>query len=217
MNNTGTYSNGYSFGNGFVHVSLMGDPSLRMQYLQPASQLAVKASANGQQAEMSWKASPDKRVIGYHIYRADSLLGMYKQLTTSPATGISYTDITPKNGNNAYMVRAVLLEETPSGSYYNQSLGISGEIKLNTGISKIENSIEMSVYPNPAKDILYIQTTNNTNNFSLSIVDLQGKEIIRKSIKGTLNTIDLQGFSKGVYMLQLYNNDILKTVKFVVE
>ncbi len=218
MNNTGTYSNGYSFGNGFVHISLMGDPSLRMQYVQPPSQIVVKASTNGQQAELSWKTSPDSRVIGYHIYRSDKLLGMYQQLTTSPVTSTSYTDITPKNGNNAYMVRAVLLEETPSGSYYNQSLGISGEVKLNTGITQATTStIEMSVYPNPAKDILYIQTPNNTNIFTVSVFDLQGKEVARKNIKGNLNTLDLQSFSKGVYMLQLYNNEILKTVKFVIE
>lgn len=217
MNNTGTYSNGYSYGNGFVHISLMGDPSLRMQYVQPPSQLTVKASTNGQQAVLSWKVSPDNRVMGYHIYRADSLLGMYKQITKSPVIGATYSDMTPKNGNNAYMVRAVLLEETPSGSYYNQSLGISGEVKLNTGISQVKNNIEMSVYPNPAKDMLYIQTPNNTNTFNLSVFDLQGKELVRKNIKGNLNTIDLQSFSKGVYMLQLYNTEILKTVKFVIE
>ncbi len=217
MNNTGTYSNGYSYANGFVHISLMGDPSLRMQYLQPPSQLDIKASSNGQSAQLSWTASPDSRVIGYHIYAADSLLGIYKQINAVPVKSNSYNYLTPKNGNNAFMVRAVVLEETPSGSYYNQSLGISGEKKFNTGLIQAKNNIEMSIYPNPAKDILYIQTPNNINNYNLSVFDLQGKEVVHKSIKGTVNSLDLQGFSKGIYTLQLYNTETLKTVKFIIE
>lgn len=216
MNNTGAYSNGYSYGIGMVHVSLMGDPSLRMKYIEPPSQLTVKTAAGNRHAELNWKASPDKKVLGYHIYRADSLLGKYKQLTTQPVSTTTFTDVTPKNGKSAYMVRAVLLEETPSGTYYNQSVGITADITMYTAVANEYNTFELSIYPNPAKDILYINSSIQ-NNYYISVLDMQGKELMHKMSKESLTSVDLQGFSSGIYLIKVYNGELSKTIKFSIQ
>lgn len=103
-----------------THVALMGDPTLRMHPVAPAS--ALRAAANGSGGvDLSWGPSPDV-VAGYHVYRAPTAAGPFTRLTADLLAGNSYTDAT--GGTDVYMVRAVKLEQTPSGSYYNPSQGI---------------------------------------------------------------------------------------------
>ncbi|MBX2971943.1 MAG: hypothetical protein KF797_02470 [Flavobacteriales bacterium] len=125
MNNTGLYApltEGWQSTIGRTHMNLMGDPSLRMKMVAPPSNLVVTNS--GGNAAFSWTASPDGGMGGYHIYQVDATAGTTIRLTTSPVTGTSWTNgAVPFVGGRQYMVRTVLLETSPSGSYYNLSLG----------------------------------------------------------------------------------------------
>jgi len=98
----------------------MGDPTLRMHPVQPAN--ALTAWTNVASVQLSWTASYDS-VLGYHVYRAADPSGPFTRLTGSLLTSTAFTDPAPLSGANAYMVRAVKLESTPSGTYYNASQG----------------------------------------------------------------------------------------------
>lgn len=118
QNNTGTYDfNNYA---GSVHIALMGDPTLRMHIVAPPAALAVESNGAGG-VELSWNSSPDA-VLGYHVYRAATAAGPFTRLNTNLIATTSYTD--PEITTNVYMVRAVKLEVSGSGSYYNASQGI---------------------------------------------------------------------------------------------
>ena len=116
-----------SYGNNGVHVSLMGDPTLRLHYVVPAS--APTANQSGSTVTVNWTASTDS-VDGYHVYRATAQSGPYTQLTTSPVTGTSYDDTSPPSGQVWYMVRASKLQTTPSGSYHNLATGVFIDITV---------------------------------------------------------------------------------------
>ncbi len=120
QNNSGLYQNQVSSSQNRVHVALMGDPTLRLHPVAPAR--SFSGSRNGSTATLSWQSSTDS-VVGYHVYRASSLSGPYTRLTNSVVSGTSYTDNNSSSGAH-YMVRAVKLESTPSGSYYNASQGL---------------------------------------------------------------------------------------------
>jgi hypothetical protein len=121
-NSNGLYRNMVNHAAGQVHVALMGDPSLHMFMVSPVSNLT--GSQNGSETTLYWNASPDD-ILGYHVYRADDPAGPYMRLTSSPITDTSYTDVDgPSGAGVTYMVRAVKLETTSSGSYYNGSQGI---------------------------------------------------------------------------------------------
>ncbi|MEI6822594.1 MAG: T9SS type A sorting domain-containing protein [Bacteroidota bacterium] len=85
----------------------------------------------------------------------------------------------------------------------------------NTGINnnEINNSIKM--YPNPAKDILTIETNLNSEQ-RLEIINLIGQTIYTASInkKAIINT---SAFANGVYILKLYTDKEIVTRKFVKE
>ena len=103
-----------------VQISLMGDPTLRLHYVAPATSPA--ASQTGGTVTVSWAASSDT-VDGYHVYRSTAQGGPYTQLTTSPVTGTSYDDTSAPIGQVWYMIRASKLQTTPSGSYHNLATG----------------------------------------------------------------------------------------------
>ena len=117
QNNSGTYFYGYGPS---VHVALMGDPTLRMHVVAPAAN--VTAAGGSGSATVSWTASTDA-VAGYHVYRGPGASGPFTRLTPSLVAGTSFVDAAAPGGNPTYLVRAVKLETTPSGSYWNASTG----------------------------------------------------------------------------------------------
>ena len=57
----------------YVHIALMGDPTLRMHVVAPPSALVAATNSSGG-VDLSWNASPDT-VLGYHVYRAPDAPG----------------------------------------------------------------------------------------------------------------------------------------------
>ncbi len=119
-NGTHLYSNQTDFAAGWTHVALMGDPTLRLYPIAPGSTL--NATLTGTTAALTWSASPDS-VLGYHVYRATSAAGPFARLTSTPVTTTSIVDSAASAGL-IYMVRAVKLETSPSGTYHHASQGI---------------------------------------------------------------------------------------------
>jgi hypothetical protein len=87
------------------------------------------------------------------------------------------------------------------------NLIINNEVKLidlglPTGISDpLSKSIE--IYPNPANTILYFK--NLPKDVSISIFDLQGREIITRTI--TNNQVDISILDHGLYTIYIENGE----------
>jgi hypothetical protein len=123
MNNTSFYQNQYNSGTRAVYISLLGDPTLRLDPVAPPSNF--HATAANAIATLLWNASPDSNIVGYHIYRAATPAGPFTRLTSSPVTGTSFVDSTSfSSSTRTYQIRAIALETNPSGSYYDPSQGL---------------------------------------------------------------------------------------------
>jgi hypothetical protein len=150
------------------HIALMGDPTLRMHIVAPPSGLLVTTNGSGG-VDLSWNASSDP-VLGYHVYRAPTAAGSFARLTANLATGTGYTD--PAVTTNVYMVRAVKLEVSGSGSYYNASQGIFQDLANSFGPPLLTITAQSTnmVYgaPLPAFTALYSGFTNGDTPASLS-------------------------------------------------
>ncbi|MEI6520124.1 MAG: chitobiase/beta-hexosaminidase C-terminal domain-containing protein [bacterium] len=118
-NNYGGYSPA-NFGTRQVHIALMGDPSLRMHPVAPPTN--VKITVNGNSAKIDWTASTDT-VLGYNVYRTNVKKGTYTKVNTNLITGVTYTDNAKPANAVAYMVRAIKLQTSSSGTYNNISQG----------------------------------------------------------------------------------------------
>jgi len=83
--------------------------------------------------------------------------------------------------------------------------------KISIGINKDElANIGISIFPNPVYNHIYIKNENNVKFDKVEILDLSGKLVYQS--EGTVD-VDLQlekvGISAGVYLVKLYNNNML--------
>jgi hypothetical protein len=121
QNNTGLYETQINDSQHHIHIALMGDPTLRLYPVVPPANL--NGTASGNTVALTWSASNDAKIIGYHVYRGNSTGAGFVRLTGSPISATSFTDSNSPAGSG-YMVRAVKLETTPSGSFENASQGV---------------------------------------------------------------------------------------------
>ncbi len=219
MQNSFTYTSGYFPSE--VTIGLMGDPTLRMHTIAPPVNVAALPALS--HVNLSWTASSDS-VLGYCVYREDTVSGKYNKINSGIITGTNYIDSFPLNHVNYYMVRAVKLEISNSGSYYNLSQGAFDTASINlTGITDshlFDNRFR--VYPNPAKDYADFEfRTSDNSQVRITLFDMMGKEI--KTIVNTalspgfykynLNTKEL---SNGIYICSFKVNDKIEYKKLIV-
>ena len=119
-----------------VHAAQMGDPSLRMFPVTPPQN--VGATTNGGTVKLSWDASPDVGASGgYRVYRGTNAFGPFSRVDHAGSdtfvTGTNYSDSGLAAGNYRYMVRAVKLETSGSGTYFNPSQGAFATAQIQQG------------------------------------------------------------------------------------
>jgi hypothetical protein len=140
QSNSSTYFG--SYGSRMVHIALMGDPTLRNDIVAPVSN--VVASSTGTDCIITWTPSPDQ-VLGYNIYMKNDTMTNFLRVNQDPVTTTSYTDtclLYP--GVYTYMVRALVLQQSQSGTYYNLSQGIT-DTAWNSNDLKVHSSAEYSI------------------------------------------------------------------------
>jgi hypothetical protein len=81
-----------------------------------------------------------------------------------------------------------------------------------------DNDFVVSLYPNPATDKICIQTgLNNVKEIKISIYNVLGEIIFRKSTSNTGFNIPLDNFTKGIYFLRLDAGNKTVVKKFAVK
>jgi hypothetical protein len=125
MNNVNLYTpqNGGWQGQPYdrVHLALLGDPSLRMTVVpRPSNFQAVNA---GGLTNFTWTAALGP-VDGYHVYEVQAN-GNLNRITNNVVTQTNYSDpAVPFVAGKKYMLRAVKLQTSNTGTYFDLSLGV---------------------------------------------------------------------------------------------
>ena len=76
-----------------------------------------------------------------------------------------------------------------------------------TQIESVTQKTALSVYPNPAKDILNISFDGASSTSKVSVLDLTGKELINKTIQNNKAQIDVSHLSQGIYVVNCISKD----------
>lgn len=216
QNNSNTYDpTGYAATG--VHAVLLGDLTLRTDYIKPPTNLQLTSGTN-QGAVLSWAASTDPNVIGYYIYSSDDKYGQY-ELKSVLISGTTFTDYAGTDGSKWYMVRAVKLEQNPSGSYYNLSLGTkdSGMVDYPTSVYQLAKQ-DIVLYPNPASTYLIVES--DINEGWVSVISVDGRMLYRQSLStlpraGNGYNLDISNLPNGQYIIQLNSKGNIHTQKFI--
>jgi hypothetical protein len=86
---------------------------------------------------------------------------------------------------------------------------------LYTGLENNEFENEVSIYPNPAKERLYINTSLPIK--ELTICNLLGQEIQKYNMTEKTSSIDIRGLKEGVYFVKLSTEKRVYATKIIVE
>jgi len=219
MNNTSLYFNGnFNSSSNSVHMGLMGDPTLRMEYLMPPKGLNVVS--NNLKVDLTWESSPDQ-IDGYHIFRSLENENNYTRITDEPITSNNFTDNTNAfDGSYRYVVCATKLTTNPSGSYYQLS-GSTNAVVWHEPVSVNENNeFTLSLYPNPTTDRVMVEFSNPDSNIEIELTDLTGnvlhKQSKNKFTSSNATILNLENYSKGVYLLRILNGSKLVKVEKII-
>ena len=86
-------------------------------------------------------------------------------------------------------------------------------IPANTAVNEIACKQSFEVYPNPASDVLYVNSLP-CKMVNYAIFNVLGQKVIAGSTNGTISVADLE---KGIYLLQIKGEKLLETAKFIVK
>lgn len=129
QNNSNLYGNQVNRSARGIHVSLLGDPTLRLHVVAPPS--ALSDAPDGGAPSLTWTASADA-TAGYHVYRGNSESGPFTRVTSTPVTGTAYVDLSAPAGTFTYAVRGVRRETSGGGTYFNLSPSTYASVTVTT-------------------------------------------------------------------------------------
>lgn len=85
------------------------------------------------------------------------------------------------------------------------------------GISNEKRKTFVKVFPNPAKEKIFIQSENNSKIISLKLIDLSGKILANNNVNNSHYQLLTSGFSSGMYLIQLLTDKGIEYHKIVIE
>lgn len=128
-------------------------------------------------------------------------------------------DMFSKFSNSSILLRCTgsnACGSTSKDYYFSTSGCIVAKANYESNLNESLNK-SLSIFPNPAKDILNIFFPNDLNmeNTCVKILDMQGIEISTIKINSYNKVIPIYGLSSGIYLFKIYNNKKLITTKKV--
>ena len=170
-------------------------PTAVVTFLTPASNL--EAVVEGHTVTLTWDASSEAE--SYLVKRDDETIGETTELT--------FSDEIEESGVYKYSVFAI-------GANGSLSAPVSTIVTLDfTGVSESQD-VNVSVYPNPANDVLTINT--NGGNFKYQLINSLG-QVVRNGNANNKAYVKVSDLNKGIYFLNIMTGSGVTTQKVVVE
>jgi hypothetical protein len=205
------------YGNRYVHAALMGDPTLRMHVIKPVTNVVIEAGENS--VNLNWAESPDE-ILGYYIYRSGDSFSNFTRISEL-VTSTSYTDHAPLTGNNVYMVRALKLERSCSGTYYNLSQGIIDSVFFPMTNASKESIPLIKVYPNPILSDQFVVEMESTQEerIRIGVINPMGSVVYDNNVETKTGSncfsVCVPGRRTGIYMIILRGDSFFRVSRIV--
>ena len=92
---------------------------------------------------------------------------------------------------------------------------MSFDPSLISAVSDVKQTI-FTAYPNPTNGIFTIELIEAAN-YDLVVSNVLGQIVFSKTVNGMSNSIDLSSFDKGIYTIELKNDNVIYSEKIIVE
>ncbi len=157
---------------------------------------------------INWAVSKELNVLEYQVeHSADNM--KFTNLLIAPATGARHYSLvhtTPLTGANYYRLK---IKGTDGSATYSAVQRV-----------KFDKNATVTIYPNPAKDIINISFTGSSINelATISLFTIDGRVLSQKRIKALrqTETVDISRFPEGQYILKINTGDRMIVKKLEV-
>ncbi len=160
-----------------------------ISFVSPATNL--RAETNDFEVKLTWDASENARE--YIVMRNDEQIAL--------VTETAFTDTVNGNGSYTYSIIAK--------KYDSKAEAVSVKVEV-LGLNEI-NVNRISIYPNPASDVIYVDVNDS---FNAVIYNYQGQMIKNVNVdNGQINVSDL---TSGIYFLEIRTGNEVSVNKVLV-
>jgi len=138
-----------------------------------------------------------------------SVLISNAQSFTPDVIGSAGTFATSVSGSMSWTICEVMTETYSSTNIFTQGFHQPDTAAV-VAVANISVDENISIYPNPVFDNLYIDFSKTTGNFGIEVFDALGNKIIEEkniSSNSTLHRISLASLAEGIYILNLINTE----------
>jgi hypothetical protein len=82
-------------------------------------------------------------------------------------------------------------------------------------VSDFSNNLAVIVFPNPSKDVVYIE--NALLGSVMKLISISGQIVLENIIDSDKTSIDVSSLKSGLYIIQIENTNVIETMKLIVE
>ncbi len=113
--------------------------------------------------------------------------------------------------------------ENNADIYFDTNPAIVTNTVINTlvnpsGVNEVaDNRIGLNIYPNPVTEQLTLEITSFTEDCLLTVLDINGKELIRQQINESTSQINMSKLASGLYFVKLVSGKAVEVRKIVKE
>lgn len=134
-------------------------------------------------------------------------------VTVGTPTPYSYVQTVYLKSNTLYYFHARSLCTDHSVKTVSPWSAISFQTPFATGITDADNSSEvMKVFPNPVKDMLYLQLNKTADDAMVFITDIMGRKLITQKVTGNNMSINTARLPHGIYYVKYIDAHQAQTI-----
>jgi hypothetical protein len=151
-------------------------------------------------------------VLGYNF--TSNSLALYENPTIggSASATVSATPATALTSIANFIFRQESATSTPAMTLDELKITTTPNFTLsNQSFSQIDG---LKMYPNPAKNNLFIETALNSD-INVSIINVLGKEVINSKVSN--NVVTISGLTPGMYIVKITEEGKTSTKKLIIE
>ena len=82
------------------------------------------------------------------------------------------------------------------------------------GLSEFDNDFPFSIYPNPSNNFVSLRALSDLETYNLTIISITGA-VVYNSYFISNTVINVSGISKGIYFINITNNNASYTSKWI--
>lgn len=149
-------------------------------------------------------------------YNNQTFTGVYNPATDT-FTNLSQTNMIGRRNHTSetWNGNLYIFGGNTTGSTSSSLLSVQSADLAVLGIGEVASNTQMSVYPNPVKDVLNISFDAPIE--SVAIYNLLGQQVFTKSFTANENSIDVSNLGSGTYFVKVAADNAVKTIKVIKE